>query len=81
MTDSEGNSSDTSTFTLTIGGYVTPVEIIEVKEVIEIETPIPKITKITNRGLITIKWSMSMKVPTANKLKSIPTDIEKWTDE
>jgi hypothetical protein len=81
LKDSTGNSSDTLRFTITIGGYVTPVVIKEVKEVIEIETPIPKITKVTNRGLITIEWSMSMKVPTANKLATIPTDIEKWTDE
>jgi hypothetical protein len=43
--------------------------------------PVAKIVKFSNRGLVTVLWNKDMRVPTPNKLTSIPTDKEEWFDK
>jgi hypothetical protein len=65
-----------------IDGFTTPPPVVSVKIKPKVRpAPVATIVKMTNRGLINIEWSMDMRVPTKNKLKSIPTDVEKWFDK
>jgi len=75
------NESVPGVFVLTIKGFTTSKTVFEVKRKPKVyPAPIAKITKITSRGLMTIEWNMPMRVPSDNKLKSIPTDRENWFD-
>ena len=77
LKDVNGKESSAATLTLVIEGFTTPTVVIAFKIKPKVNpAPVATIVKMTNRGLVHIEWNRDMRVPTKNKLKSIPTDVE-----